>query len=276
MEKIAITSKIFLNDRNHIPRLGFGVYQSPPGEGTVEAVSLALQAGYRHIDSAAIYGNERDVGAAVRQSGIPRKEIFVTTKLWNSAQGYDKTLKACEESLAKLNIEYIDLYLLHWPVQNLRLESWKALIELKKSGKVKSIGVSNFTIRHLKEFLENSDVVPTVNQVEFSAYLYQKELLEFCTKNKIIIEAYSPITKGEKLSDKNLVSVAQKYKKTTAQVLIRWALQKGTVPLPKSNTPSRIKENADVFDFEISASDMANLDNLNMNLRTSWDPTNAP
>lgn len=276
MTTLSLPSNFRLNDGNQIPVLGFGVYQSPPGAKTIESVSTAIQTGYRLIDTAALYQNEADVGAAIRKNRIPRNDLFITTKLWNSDQGYDSTLKAFDNSIKRLGLRYIDLYLIHWPVSDKRLDSWKALERLKNEERCRSIGVSNFTIRHLKELLDHCTIPPAVNQVEFSPFLYQKQLHEFCQKNSIVIEAYSPLTKGDRLGDLQLKNLAKKYGKTTAQILIRWCLQHEVIPLPKSNTPSRIRENAQVFDFEIRTEDMLLLDSLNEDFRTSWNPTDVP
>ncbi|MDP3025807.1 MAG: aldo/keto reductase [candidate division Zixibacteria bacterium] len=276
MKELTINSKIKLNNGVELPIFGLGTFQTRSGKETREAVLYALQVGYRLIDTASIYGNEEDVGEAVRKSGIPREEIFITTKLWNTDHGYDKALTAFERSLERLGLSYVDLYLIHWPEGGLRNESWKALERIIKEGKCRAIGVSNYTIRHLKELLKNSPTVPAVNQVEFHPYLYQKELLEFCHSHKIQLEAYSPLTKGRKLNDPKLLKIALNYSKTTAQILIRWVLQKGVVVIPKSSRKERIEENARVFDFEISDEDMKALDSFNQDYRTSWDPTDVP
>jgi len=265
-----------LNNGIMIPRLGLGVYQSPPGEVTQGAVEYALKVGYRHIDTARIYGNESDVGAALRKSGIKREDMFVTTKLWNSDQGYETALKACDDSLKRLGLKYLDLYLIHWPVPEVRNESWDALTKLLKDGKCRSIGVSNYTIQHLTELLEDADVVPMVNQVEFSPFLYQKQLLDYCEKNKIQVEAYSPLTQGAKLNHPTIQQIAKKHGKTPAQVLLRWSLQHNLVTIPKSVREERIKENSQVFDYNLTSEDMRVLDSLDENFRNSWDPTNAP
>ena len=265
-----------LNNGIMIPRLGLGVYQSPPGEVTQGAVEYALKVGYRHIDTARIYGNESDVGAALRKSGIKREDMFVTTKLWNSDQGYETALKACDDSLKRLGLKYLDLYLIHWPVPEVRNESWDALTKLLKDGKCRSIGVSNYTIQHLTELLEDADVVPMVNQVEFSPLLYQKQLLDYCEKNKIQVEAYSPLTQGAKLNHPTIQQIAKKHGKTPAQVLLRWSLQHNLVTIPKSVREERIKENSQVFDYNLTSEDMRVLDSLDENFRNSWDPTNAP
>ncbi len=276
MGSLSINSRKNLRDHVKIPYLGLGVFQTPVGKITYDAVLTALKCGYRHIDTARIYQNESDVGRAVKESGINRSEIFITTKLWNQDQGYDSALKAFDSSLKSLGLEYIDLYLLHWPVYEKRLESWKALEKLKAEGLVKTIGVSNFMIHHLKELLDNCKEIPSVNQVEFHPYLYKKDLLNFCNDHEITIEAYAPLTKGIKLSDPPLVKIAKKHKKNTAQILIRWALEHQLVVLPKSARPDRIKENANVFNFELDFEDMLTLDELNEDLVTSWDPTDAP
>jgi methylglyoxal/glyoxal reductase len=271
-----LRSTLRLNNGVEIPRFGLGVFRAPRGEETRRAVVQALSAGYRHIDTARIYGNEKDVGNGVRDSGLPRSEIFVTTKLWNDDQGYDSTLRACERSLKDLGLEYVDLYLIHWPVQGKRLDSWRAMERLLADGKCRAIGVSNFTVRHLEELLEQSKVVPAVNQVEFSPFLYQEELLHSCQGQGIAVEAYSPLTKGQRLAHPTLVKMGKRHGKTPAQVLIRWCLQHGLIVIPKSTREERIRENADVFGFELSPEDMRVLDGLNENLRTSWDPTDVP
>ncbi len=271
--ELTIETKLKLNDDNLIPQLGLGVWQISPAR-TSDAVLAALEAKYRHIDTASAYGNEESVGAAIRMSGIPRESIFLTTKLWNSDHGNPE--RALDTSLRKLKMDYVDLYLIHFPVRQ-RRQSWRALEALRKKGKTRSIGVSNFTIAHLSELLAESETVPAVNQVEFHPYLYQQDLFAFCRAKGIVVEAYSPLTHGERLKDPKLVAIAKRYEtKSTAQILIRWALQHGLVVIPKSSNRRRILENADVFDFEISRDDMGLLDNFNENLRTCWDPSNAP
>lgn len=264
---------VTLNNGVKLPILGLGVWKMPEGEITQSAVKSALDIGYRHIDTAQLYRNEYDVGVAVARSGVLREQIFITSKLAVDNFGYEKTLKEFEISKEKLQSEYIDLFLLHWPVHKLRLESWKALEEIYRSGKCKAIGVSNFTIEHLEELMSQSEIVPAVNQVEFSPYLYQQELHEYCKSKGIQLEAYSPLTKGRKFDDPRLVEIASKYKKTPAQILIRWCIQHEVVVIPKSVHPERQKENFEVFDFEISSEDMLRLDSFNENYRTSWNPT---
>jgi diketogulonate reductase-like aldo/keto reductase len=272
--KLSITCTRELNNGNTIPLFGLGVYQARQGSECEQAVLSALEAGYRHIDTAAIYRNEESVGAAIKKSKVPRDEIFLTTKLWNS--DHDDPEGALKASLKRLGLSYVDLYLIHWPVEKKRLHAWHILEKLYKKGLAKNIGVSNFTVRHLKDLMAKSNVVPAVNQVEFSPFLNQTDLLAFCEKEKIALEAYSPLTKGEKFKDKTLMTIAKKYGKTPAQILIRWCLQHDVIVIPKSVRKERILENADIFDFEISAPGMKTLDNLNEEYRTSWDPTDIP
>jgi diketogulonate reductase-like aldo/keto reductase len=266
--QLTLQSSITLNNGIKIPRLGLGVYQTPPGEPTLRAVRYALDIGYRHIDTAWLYDNEKDVGKAVMESGIEREEIFITTKVWNSDQGYQSTLAACDRSLKLLGLPYIDLYLIHWPVQGKNKNTWKAMSQLLREGKTRAIGVSNYEIFHLQEIIQNFDVVPSVNQVEFHPFLYQNELLEFCKNNKIQLEAYSPLTRGQRLNFSAVVLLAKKYGKNSAQILIRWSLQHGLVVIPKSKQENRIRENSQVFDFQLEEDDMDLLDSLNENLRT--------
>lgn len=271
--ELTLNSKITLNNGVKIPVLGLGTFLSE-GKNVEKAISWALEAGYRHIDTAAFYDNEISVGKAVKNSNIPRDELFITTKLWNNSHGYNKALKAFEASLKRLNLEYIDLYLIHWPVPGKRVETWKALEKIYKEGEVKAIGVSNFSPFHLKEIIKESDVIPAVNQVEFTPFLYQKELLDFCKDNGIQLEAYSPLTRGTKLGNPKLAEIAAKYKKSSAQLLIRWGLQHGLVSIPKSSHKERIIENSQVFDFEISEDDMNKLNGIDEVFRiTPWDPS---
>lgn len=270
-----IDFKYKLNSGNDIPALGIGTYKSRPGNETIKALEYALEIGYRHIDTAHMYGNEMDVGKVIKESGIKREEIFITTKLWNDDHGFDNAMKAFDKSYSNLGLEYIDLYLIHWPVTGRRLETWKALEKLYAQGVVKSIGVSNYTIKHIQETLNNSEIKPSVNQVEFHPFLFQKELMVFCEKHNIKLEAYSPLTRGEKFSNPIINSLSQKYDKSPAQIMIRWALQHNLIVIPKSVHPQRIKENADVFDFNLSEDDMKILDDLGDNYRITWDPSNV-
>lgn len=248
-----------------MPALGLGVYQIPKGSQTQQAVLWALEAGYRHIDTASFYGNEADVGQAIKQSGIPREEIFVTTKLWPT--DFWSAEAAFEKSLDKLGLDYLDLYLIHWPIPIGKGRAWKVLESLYRKRRVKAIGVSNYSIRDLKDLLKIADIRPTVNQVEFSPFLYQKKLLEYCQSEQIQLEAYSPLTRGKRLSDSTIDQLAKQYQKTAAQMMIRWSLQHGLVVIPKSSNHARIRENAQVFDFEISQTDMERLDGLHENYR---------
>lgn len=273
-----IASRTTLNNGVTIPWLGLGVFRSQAGQETEAAIAAALQAGYRHIDTAKVYGNEQSVGAALRASGLPREDIFITTKLWNSDQGYDRALRALDESLAHLGLAHVDLYLVHWPVPALRLESWRALETALAEGKARAIGVSNYMVRHLDELLGVARVAPAVNQIELSPYNFaaRQAVVDMCNAHNIRLEAYSPLTKGRKLDDPRLQDIARPYGKSTAQILLRYLLQKGTVILPKSTNPARIRHNAAIFDFTLGADDMARLDALNENLITGWDPTDAP
>jgi diketogulonate reductase-like aldo/keto reductase len=264
-----------LNNGVEIPVLGLGTYLTGRGKQTQQIIEYALEIGYRHIDTAKLYGNERDIGEAIRNSSIPREEIFVTTKLYNNDHGYDMALAAFNQSARRLGLDYVDLYLIHWPVEDIRLESWRALEKLLEEERVRAIGVSNYMPRHIKEVLKNSSITPAVNQIEFSPYLYQKDLLELCTSNSIAIEAYSPLTKGRRLGDPTLKEIGDKYGKSPAQVLIRWAIQHDLIVIPKSSNPQRIRENSKVFDFELSGDDMKILNGLDEGLRTSWDPTDV-
>jgi len=269
-------TSVHLDNGVEIPRVGFGVYQTRPGKKTDRAVREALRLGYRHIDTARIYGNEKDVGAAVRESGLPRSEIFVTTKLWNDDQGFESTLRAFDASVARLGLETIDLYLLHWPVPVRRLESWRALERLRGDGRVRAIGVSNFMPRHLEELLAHAEIVPAVNQVEVSPFLQQRDVRAFCAKRGIVVEAYSPLTKGARLEHPVVVDVARRVARSPAQVLLRWGLQHDLVVLPKSSHSARIAANLALFDFELGAEEMARLDGLEEGFATGWDPRDAP
>ena len=265
-----------MNDGYKIPVVGLGTWKSEPGEATYKAVLDSINAGYRHIDTARAYDNEADVGRAVQDADINRKELFITTKLWNRHQGFDEAIEACEKSLARLGCDYIDLYLIHWPLKGKRNDSWRALIELQERGLCRSIGVSNFTIDNLKELEDKFEVIPAANQVEFHPYHYQKDLLEYCNSKNIIIEAYSPLVHAKRMDEERLVAISEEIGKTPAQILIRWAMQRGMVVLPKSVNEVRIVENFSVFDFEISDSLMKRLDDLDERYVTCWDPHNPP
>ena len=273
---MSLSSTVVLNNGVPIPRVGLGVFQSPRGEATRRAVGEALRLGYRHVDTARIYGNEQDVGVAVRESGIARAEMFVTTKLWNDDHGFDSTLRAFEASLTRLGLEQIDLYLLHWPVPGKRSESWRALERLLSDGRVRAIGVSNFMPNHLEELLHRAKVVPAINQIEVTPFLQQRDVRAACDKHGIVVEAYSPLTRALRLSHPVVAEVARRLGRSPAQVLLRWGLQHGMVVLPKSTHTDRIAENAALFDFEIPPQSMAELDGLEEGLVTGWDPRGAP
>lgn len=262
-----------LNNGINIPTLGLGTWKAKEGNEVEKAVLWALQSGYRLIDTAKIYGNEEGVGEAIAQSGIPRKQIFVTTKLWNVDQGYKEALLAIDESLARLGMDYVDLYLIHWPFtnrtsgENKRAETWKAMEEIYKAGKAKAIGVSNYTIEHLEEIQTYAAVTPAVNQVEFHPFLYQKELMGYCQNNNIALEAYCPLSQGHRLQNEQILQIAQGHKKTSAQVMLRWSIQHGNIVIPKSIHKERIEKNLQIFDFELSGKEMGILDGLNVNYR---------
>ncbi|RYU95082.1 aldo/keto reductase [Emticicia agri] len=260
-----------LSNGVQMPLLGLGVYDMYKQEAE-QAVLWALETGYRLIDTASMYRNEAEIGNAVRQSGINRNDLFITTKVNNTDQGYEKTLKAFDVSLQKLNLDYVDLYLVHWPIKFTRKFTWKALERLYHEGRIKAIGVANYLIPFLEELQIEATEIPMVNQVEFSPYLYLEDLLNYCKERKIQLQAYSPLVRGQRMSDPKLLSMAEKYKKTPAQIILRWALQLGVSTIPKSSNLDRLKENFDVFDFEISEQDMAYINSFNENLRIVEDP----
>ncbi|WP_154365954.1 aldo/keto reductase [Maribacter luteus] len=255
-----------------MPYFGLGVYLSEDGNEVINAVKWAIEAGYRHIDTAAIYNNEKGVGEGIRQSGINREELFVVSKVWNADQGYDNTLKAFDESLERLQLDYLDLYLIHWPVKGKYKETWRALEYLYQEGKVRAIGVSNFLKHHLEDILDSAEIVPMVNQMEFHPYLVQQGLLDYCNENQIQYEAWSPMMQGKIFELDAIKDMAKKYGKSPAHVVLRWDLQKGVVTIPKSVKKERIINNADIFDFELSKEDMAYLDGLEKGHRFGPDP----
>jgi len=274
--KLKIGSRVALRDGNSMPLLGLGVWDAKSGKETYDAVIHALSKGYRHIDTAEMYGNEKDVGSAVIDSGIAREEIFITTKLWDSGLGYDHALNAFDVSLKKLNLEYIDLYLIHWPEKGSRREIWSALERIKKEGRSLSIGVSNFAPKHLNEILINANFTPAVNQIEMSPFLHQQEISSFCKKENIHLTGYCPLARGTRFNNPLLCRVAEETNKTAAQVMIRWAIQNGNTVIPKSVRPKRIEENADVFDFELREDQIKILDELEEGLRFCPDPLVLP
>ena len=261
-----------LNNGLEMPWLGFGVYQINDGQEVVQAVRNALEIGYRSIDTATVYGNEQGVGKAIRESGIPRENIFLTTKVWNNDQRGERTLAAFEESLKRLETEYVDLYLVHWPVKGCYQETWRAMEKIYQSGRAKAIGVSNFLVHHLEDILRDSTIVPSVNQVEFHPFLVQPELLRFCQNHKIQVEAWSPLMQGKIVTEQVVQKLAENYHKTPAQIVLRWNLQHKVVTIPKSIRSNRIAENTQIFDFELSQADMNVLDALNEGKRVGPDP----
>ena len=270
----SITDCTLLNNGLKMPWLGFGVFQIEDGQQVEHAVKAALEIGYRSIDTAAVYGNELGVGKAIRESGIPREDIFLTTKVWNDDQREKRTLAAFEESLKRLGTEYVDLYLIHWPVKGYYQKTWQVMEEIYQSGRAKAIGVSNFQIYHLEDILRDSQIVPSVNQVEFHPFLVQPELSRFCQSHKIQVEAWSPLMKGQIINEQAVQKLAEKYHKTPTQIALRWDLQHEVVTIPKSTHSNRIAENAQIFDFELSQEDMKVLDALDQGKRVGPDPDN--
>ena len=265
---------ITLNNDVKIPQLGYGVYKVKDSE-TYHAVTHAINAGYRSIDTAQFYQNEKEVGKAISESGIPREDFFITTKVWNSHQGHHKTMQAFNESLEKLKVEYLDLYLIHWPVPSLDkyIETYQTLESLYKEGRVKAIGVSNFHIEHLERLMEYCEVKPVLNQVECHPYLPQKELKTFCKEHNIYIECWSPLYRGGTILEEPIIaSIAKKHGKTPAQIILRWHIQEQSIVIPKSITPSRIKENIDIFDFTLSEKEMNDIYTLETGTRIGADP----
>ena len=274
--QLGIDSHVTLGDGNSMPLLGLGVWDAKSGKETYDAVIHALKTGYRHIDTAEMYDNEKDVGSAVIESGLPREEIFITTKLWDSGLGYDHALNAFDESLRKLNLEYLDLYLIHWPEKGSRQEIWSVLERIKKEGRCRSIGVSNFAPKHLKEILTSADLPIAVNQIEMSPFLQQQGISSFCRNKNIHLTGYCPLSRGNRFNNPILCRLAEETNKTAAQLMIRWALQSGHTVIPKSARPQRIEENADVFDFKLSEDQMKMLYGLEEGLRFCPDPLGLP
>jgi len=271
---LTIKSTVKLNNGVEMPWFGLGIHRAGAGQEVVEAMKCALNAGYRSIDAATYYENEHRVGEVLNECGIPREEIFLTSKVWNTDQGYHSTIRAFETSLEKMQTSYLDLYLLHWPMGNLSLESWRAMEELYEMGKIRAIGVSNFLIHQLKDLMAHARIMPMVNQVEFHPELVQPELLQFCKENRIQPEAWRPLMKGQVNEIKLLQELAEKYQKSPVQIVLRWDIQKGVVTIPKSVTPERIIHNADIFDFELVQEDMDKIDSLDQNKRMGQDPDN--
>ncbi|MGA5678751.1 aldo/keto reductase [Bacillus cereus] len=273
-----LQSKTVLNNSVEMPWFGLGVFKVEDGPELVEAVKSAIKAGYRSIDTAAIYGNEKAVGegirAGIKEAGISREDLFITSKVWNSDQGYETTLAAYEESLKKLELDYLDLYLVHWPVEGKYKDTWRALETLYNEKRVRAIGVSNFQIHHLQDVMKDAEIKPMINQVEYHPRLTQKELQAFCKEQGIQMEAWSPLMQGQLLDNEKLQEIAEKHGKTTAQVILRWDLQNGVITIPKSTKEHRIIANADIFNFELTKEDMEKIDALNQNHRVGPDPDN--
>lgn len=274
-----MNNTIKLNNGIEMPKLGLGVFRVEDSDELVNAVKVAIKNGYRSIDGAAIYGNEEAMGEGIRQgikeAGISREDLFITSKVWNADLGYESTIAAYEASLNRIGVEYLDLYLIHWPVEGKYKEAWKAMEYLYKQGRVKAIGVCNFQVHHLEDLLKEAEIKPVINQVELHPYLSQKEVREFCESNSIQVEAWSPLMAGNGLlEDETLKEIANKYNKTTAQIVLRWDLQSHVITIPKSTNEGRLLQNIDIFDFELSKEDMEKIDSLNKGLRVGPDPDN--
>jgi diketogulonate reductase-like aldo/keto reductase len=263
-----------LNNGVKMPWFGLGVYKAEEGQEVIDSVKAALRNGYRSIDTAAFYQNEEGVGQALKESGIPREELFITTKVWNSDQGYESTLAVFEKSLKKLGLDYLDLYLVHWPVKGKYKDTWKALEKLYKDGRVRAIGVCNFNIHHLEDIMADAEIKPMVNQVEYHPQLSQTELRDFCRKNEIQLEAWAPLMRGQLIDNQTLVEIAEKHNKTVIQVILRWDIQNEVVTIPKSVKEERIIGNADIFDFELTQDEMNKINSLNEDHRIGPNPDN--
>jgi diketogulonate reductase-like aldo/keto reductase len=278
-EDFSMQPSITLNNGVIMPQFGLGVWQAQDGEEVETAVTAALNCGYRLIDTAAVYGNERGVGRAIARSKVPREELFITTKVWNADQGYDQTLAAFDKSMQRLNLSYLDLYLIHWPVpaKDTYLDTWRALEKLYAEGKVRAIGVSNFTPEYLERVLNEATIVPAVNQIELHPRFAQEQLRDFCQQRHIAVESYSPLggSGSDLLSDPILQRIGDKYGKSAAQVILRWHIQHGLIVIPKSVTPERIQQNITIFDFALSDGDMMSIDALNTNSRVGSNPETA-
>lgn len=272
--KLTLQSTKTLHNGVEMPRLGLGVYKMTNPEESIQAMTTALQVGYRAIDTASLYGNEKEVGESVRTSGVKREDVFVTTKVWNSDQGYDQTLRAFETSLENLGFDYLDLYLTHWPVLETFKDTYRAIERLYDEKLIRATGVSNHHQHHLEEIFAKANVKPMVNQIELSPRLTQYDLRTFCADNQIAVTSWSPLARGGLLNEPSVVRMGKKHDKTPAQIIIRWHLQQDLIVIPKSVTPERIVSNADVHDFVLSFEDMKNIDSLNLNERTGADPDN--
>jgi diketogulonate reductase-like aldo/keto reductase len=271
---ITIETTTPLHGTVDIPLLGFGVFRIKDGSAVEDAVASALEAGYRHIDTAAIYRNEEGVGRAIEASGIDRSELFITTKLWNSDQGYESTLAAFDDSLAKLGLAHVDLYLVHWPKPDQTEATWRAMEEIQAAGNARAIGVSNFLPKHLELLAETATVQPSINQIEFHPHLQSPDVVAYCVERGIVIEAWSPLKHGAIVDEPQLALIGAAHRVAVAQVVLRWMLQRGVVTIPKSVTPSRMAENADLYGFELTADEMAAIDAMDRGDRVGPDPDN--
>ena len=263
---------VTLNNGVNMPGFGLGVYKVEDGQTVVNSVKTAIKNGYRSIDTASFYDNEEGVGQGIKESGIPREEIFITSKVWNEEQGYESTLEAFERSLQKLNTDYLDLYLIHWPVKGKYKDTWRAMEKLYEDGRVRAIGVSNFHVHHLEDLMKDSNIKPVIDQVEYHPHLTQLELREFCEKENIQLEAWSPLKRGQLLDDPTMIEIANTYGKSTAQVILRWNIENNVITIPKSITENRIIENADIFDFSLTEQDTGKINALNINSRVGTNP----
>ena len=265
-----------LNNGVYMPSIGFGT-SLITGDECIETIKKAIEVGYRHIDTAHAYENEAEIGQAIKQSNIDRKNLFITSKVWKDSMGYENTLKSCEETLKNLKLEYLDLFLIHWPKNNddnLNIETWKALEKLYNDGNVRAIGVSNFLYNHLKVIMDNCNVIPAVNQIEFHPGLMRQETINFCKNQGIVIEAWAPLGKGKMLNNDTLMQLAKKYNKSVAQICLKWCLQNDVIPLPKSQNIERMKQNLELFDFKISNEDMHKINNMDFFAGSNMDPNN--
>ncbi len=265
---------IRLNNGGHIPSIGFGT-SLITGDECINVIKKAIEVGYRHIDTAAAYKNEVEIGVAIKESQVKREDLFITSKVWKDSMGYENTLQSFNRTLKNLNLEYVDLFLIHWPKNNndkLNIETWRALEKLYREGRVKNIGVSNFLKKHLEIILNNCDVIPAVNQIEFHPGLIRKDTIEFCKKKNIVLEAWAPLGKGKMLNNETLISIANKYNKSVAQCCLKWCLQNEVIPLPKSEKEERMRQNLDIFDFEISEKDMDVINNMQFFAGSDMDP----
>jgi methylglyoxal/glyoxal reductase len=269
-----ILSTTTLHNGVEMPWFGLGIYKIEEGKNLISTIHTAIELGYRSFDTASLYQNERGLGEAISISLIPREQLFITSKVWNTEQGYESTLAAFDASLKRLGLDYLDLYLIHWPVPNLYKDTWRALETLYKEKKVRAIGVSNFQIHHLQNVMRDGTIKPMVNQVEYHPKLSQDELLSFCKQENIQLEAWSPLMRGRLQKDPTLLEIAKKHKKTVSQIILRWDLQNEVVTIPKTSKTERLKENANIFDFTLTDQDMSTIQSLNENLRTGQDPDN--